>query len=153
MLILSIPFGFVNSLTQYALIAVGQQRFLTRAFVIGVVFNVVTNVLLIPRYGFQAAAVTTIFSEIALLIPFYYGVRKYIAPLPWVDLYWRPLVAGVVMAAVTYASWPVNPALAVLAGLLAYPVALVLLGTFRHPDLAPFFEGRRMRRLRWLTLG
>ena len=153
LLILSIPFGFVNSLTQYALIAVGQQRFLTRAFVIGVVFNVVTNVLLIPRYGFQAAAVTTIFSEIALLIPFYYGVRKYIAPLPWVDLYWRPLVAGVVMAAVTYASWPVNPALAVLAGLLAYPVALVLLGTFRHPDLAPFFEGRRMRRLRWLTLG
>ncbi len=152
LLILSIPFGFVNSLTQYALIAVGQQRFLTRAFIIGVVFNVASNVVLIPRYGFQAAAVTTIFSEIALLIPFYYGVRKYIAPLPWVDLYWRPLFAGGIMAAVTYAIWSVNPILAVMIGLLAYPVALVLIGTFRHPDLAPFFAGRRMQRLRWLAL-
>ncbi len=151
LLILSIPFGFVNSLTQYALIAVNQQRFLTRAFIIGVAFNIASNLILIPRYGFQAAAVTTILSEIALLIPFYVGVRRYIAPLPWVDLYWRPVVAALAMAGVTYALWSVNALAALAAGLAAYPVALVLVGTFRHPDLEPFFESGRMQRLRWLA--
>ena len=142
LLILSIPFGFVNSLTQYALIAVGQQRFLTRAFIIGVTFNIVTNILLIPRYGFQAAAVTTIFSEIALLIPFYYGVRKYIAPLPWVDLYWRPVVAGLGMAAITWGLWSVNPLLGLTSGFVGYLLILVLVGTLRHPDIAPFVAER-----------
>ncbi len=146
LLILSIPFGFVNSLTQYALIAVGQQRFLTRAFVIGVLFNVGSNLLLIPRYGFQAAALTTILSEIALLVPFYYGVRRYIAPLPWVDLYWRPVVAGSIMAGVMRLLWPMGPGLAVFVAWLSYPLALALVGTFRHPDLAPFFRRGLLRR-------
>ena len=35
-MIWSIPIGWVNSVTQYVLISVNQQRFLTRAFVIGV---------------------------------------------------------------------------------------------------------------------
>ncbi|NPA91045.1 MAG: oligosaccharide flippase family protein [Chloroflexi bacterium] len=151
LLILSIPIGFVNSLTQYALIAVGQQRFLTRAFIIGVLFNILSNLLLIPRYGYQAAAVTTILSELALLVPFYYGVRRYIAPLPWLDLYWRPLVAGGAMAGVMGVLWPVNPLLAVSTGFGTYLLALVVLRTFAHPDLAPFFTGRRLRFLRWLT--
>ena len=38
-MIWSVPIGFVNSVTQYALIAVNQQRFLTRAFLIGVAFT------------------------------------------------------------------------------------------------------------------
>lgn len=153
LLILSIPFGFVNSLTQYALIAVNQQRFLTRAFLIGVAFNLGSNLLLIPRYGFQAAAFTTILSEIALLIPFYYGVRRYIAPLPWLDLYWRPLLAALTMAGVMALLWSVHILLAVILGWVAYGVSLILLGTFRHPDLLPFFAGARLRRLRWVTLG
>ena len=143
LLILSIPFGFVNSLTQYALIAVGQQRFLTRAFLIGVSFNILTNILLIPRYGFQAAAFTTILSEIALLVPFYYGVRKYIAPLPWVDLYWRPVLAGWVMAGLIYKLWTTTPLLGILVGFLGYGITLILVGTLHHPDIAPFLAERK----------
>ena len=51
-IIWSIPIGFVNSVTQYVLIAVNQQHFLTRAFVMGVVFNMVGNLILIPRLGY-----------------------------------------------------------------------------------------------------
>lgn len=48
-IIWSIPIGFVgDSVTQYALIAVNQQHFLTRAFVLGVVFNIVGNLIDIP---------------------------------------------------------------------------------------------------------
>ncbi|HRI57749.1 MAG TPA: flippase, partial [Anaerolineae bacterium] len=86
LLIWSIPVGFINSVTQYVLIAVGQQRFLTRAFLIGVTFNVTANLVLIPRYGFAGAAVATILSEWSLFFPFYYAVRRHVAPLPWADV-------------------------------------------------------------------
>ena len=73
-----LPWSFVNSVTQYVLIAVNQQRFLTLAFVIGVAFNVAANLILIPPFGYVAAAAVTVASEIVLLIPFYYAVRKHL---------------------------------------------------------------------------
>ena len=88
------PIGFINSVTQYVLIALDQQRFLTRAFAIGLAFNLGANLLLIPRFGYPAAAITHVFSELALLIPFYVGIRRYLAPIPWFKILWRPLVAG-----------------------------------------------------------
>jgi hypothetical protein len=75
-----LPLSFVNSVTQYVLIAIDQQRFLTKAFLIGVSFNVVANLLVIPTYSYRGAAVVTILSEFALLIPFYYAVRKHLGP-------------------------------------------------------------------------
>ena len=147
LLILSVPIGFVNSVTQYVLIAVNQQRFLTRAFVIGVVFNIAANLIFIPRYGYQAAALILIPSELALLIPFYICVRRHVAPIPWLDILWRPVVAALVMTAVIWALRPVSLPLALLLGFLAGGLVLVLLGTFRHPD----FDVLRQR-LKWEKL-
>ncbi len=147
LLIWSIPVGFVNSVTQYALISVGQQRFLTRAFVIGVTFNVVANMIMIPRFGFAGAAVVTILSEWSLLFPFYYGVRRHIAPLPWFDLLWRQGAAAAGMA-LTALLLRQQPWLAAAASSLVYLALLLLLGAFRHPDIqrvlqvAPFVKRR-----------
>jgi O-antigen/teichoic acid export membrane protein len=134
LLIWSIPVGFVNSVTQYVLIAVGQQRFLTRAFVIGVTFNVVANLYMIPRYGFAGAAVVTILSEWSLLFPFYYAVRRYVAPLPWIDLLWRQAVAALGMG-LTAVLLRGQPWLAAALSSLVYLALLLLLGAFRHPDI------------------
>ncbi|MGD2040095.1 MAG: oligosaccharide flippase family protein, partial [Anaerolineae bacterium] len=80
-----LPFSFVNSVTQYVLIAIDQQRFLTKAFLVGVTFNIVANLAVIPAFSYQGAAVVTILSELALLIPFYYAIRKHLGPLPWLS--------------------------------------------------------------------
>ena len=147
LLIWSIPVGFINSVTQYVLIAVGQQRFLTRAFLIGVTFNVTANLVLIPRYGFAGAAVATILSEWSLFFPFYYAVRRHVAPLPWADLVWRQAAAaaGMALAALLLRG---QPWIAAGVSSLVYLAILLLLKTFSHPDIqrvlqvVPFF-GRR----------
>ncbi len=147
LLIWSIPVGFINSVTQYVLIAVGQQRFLTRAFLIGVTFNVTANLVLIPRYGFAGAAVATILSEWSLFFPFYYAVRRHVALLPWVDLVWRQAAAaaGMALAALLLRG---QPWIAAGVSSLVYLAILLLLKTFSHPDIqrvlqvVPFF-GRR----------
>jgi O-antigen/teichoic acid export membrane protein len=139
-LIWSIPFGFVNSVTQYVLIAVDQQRFLTRAFVIGVVFNIVTNLIFIPRYSYLASATITILSELALLLPFYYGVRKYIGPVPWHEVAWRPAVAAAGMGIVIWLLRPVSLGVGVVASFPAYLALLWVLGAFATPDVAGLLE-------------
>jgi O-antigen/teichoic acid export membrane protein len=132
----SIPFGWINSITNYALISVDQKRGLTRAFAISVVFNVVANLLLLPAYGFRAAAALTIASEIFEGLAFYYYVRKSIGPMPWLRILWRPWFSALCMAGVTLALWPLHPALALPAGLLVYGGAVALLRVFRADERA-----------------
>lgn len=137
-IIWSIPIGFVNSVTQYVLIAVNQQRYLTRAFIIGVLFNVAGNLLLIPRFGYVGAAVATIFSEFSLLIPFYWSVRRHVGVVPWASIFARPLAALGVMHGVIYGLQrvQVNLWIATGFGLIAYLLALAVLGVFQREEMA-----------------
>ncbi len=135
LLIWSIPFGFINSVTQYVLIAIDKQRFLTGAFVVGASFNLVANLLLIPTFSYQAAAVTTILSEIVLLLPFYYGVRKHLSAVPWIDLIWRPVVSTLLAGALLWLLRDVSFLLLIPLALAVYAVSLIVTGTFTEEDL------------------
>jgi O-antigen/teichoic acid export membrane protein len=145
LMVWSIPIGWINSVTNYVLIAVDQQRFLTRAFIAGLVFNLVANGIFIYAYDYRAAAVVTIFSELVLLISFYVGIRRYLAPVPWTALLWRPLLAGGVMAAAGLALMPVNVPLALLAALGLYALCSLVLKPFT-PDEIALVLGRPRRR-------
>lgn len=92
------PLGFINSVTQYVLIALNKQRFLTGAFAIGLAFNLVANIILIRRYGYIASAYITVASEFVLLVPFYIGIRKHLAKIPWLELLWKPIASVVPLA-------------------------------------------------------
>ncbi|MHB0877734.1 MAG: flippase, partial [Anaerolineae bacterium] len=149
-LIWYMPLGFVNSVTQYVLIALDEQRYLTRAFVIGVSFNVIANVITIPTYGYQAAAAVTVLSELALLIPFMARVYRHLEPVPWLDVIWRPAVAAVAMAGVFVAGRAGGlPVLAVVPiAALAYALVLLAIGFTRSPDVdvvVGLFRGRLRR--------
>ncbi|MCA9910495.1 MAG: polysaccharide biosynthesis C-terminal domain-containing protein, partial [Anaerolineae bacterium] len=149
LMIWSIPIGWMNSLTQYALIALDLQRMITRAFVIGVTFNLVTNLIFIPQYGFQAAAVTTIFSELALLIPFAMLMQRSVGKIDWLDLIWRPVVATGAMLAVVVLGWAIAPLPALLAAIGVYVAVLIALrplSTDEWTRLAPLLPAR-LRRL------
>ena len=100
-MIWSIPIGWMNSLTQYALIALDLQRWITRAFFGAVAFNIISNLILIPRFGFQAAAVTTILSELVLFVPFAWLMHRGLGgAVGWGAILWRPLVAAAAMLAI-----------------------------------------------------
>ena len=119
-LICFLPFSYLNGLTQYALIAVGRQRFITIAFIISAGFNILANVLLIPRFGFYGASVVTVASEIVLMVPFLHATRQSIGSLPWYRTAGKPALAGLVMAGVTWLGRSFEPHLAVLLGAAAY---------------------------------
>lgn len=135
LLIFFLPFSYVNSVTQYVLIALDQQRFLTKAFFIGVSFNFIANLIFIPQYGYQAAAVITVLSEMVLFIPFYYCVRKNIGPLPWGHIVWKPALSAGVMALMLWATRAGSLAWRLPLAVLLYIALLIAMGGFRDEDM------------------
>lgn len=137
LLIWFLPFSYVNSVTHYVLIALNQQRYLTFAFLGGVFFNVVANILVIPTYGLAGASVVTVLSEIALLIPFFYGVRLHLGWLPPVRPIIRPMIATIPMAAVILLVRQSVPLpFTVLVAVAAYVPCLVVIGGLDSDDFA-----------------
>jgi len=138
LMIWSIPIGFINSVTHYVLIALNQQRFLTRAFAIGLIFTVAANVVFIPIYSYQASALIHLFSELALLLPFYYCLRRHLAPVSWGRLLWRPALAAGLMAGLLWLLHDASLLLTVPLGSLIYLLALILLKTFSEEEISLF---------------
>jgi O-antigen/teichoic acid export membrane protein len=126
LMIWSIPIGWMNSLTQYVLIAVGLQRMITRAFAVAVTFNIVVNILFIPQFNFQAAAIATILSELVLFVPFIYLLRSKLDTYSLLSLIWRPIIAVVAMV-LPVILLHTQPIPALMIGGILYAVVLLLL--------------------------
>lgn len=132
-LIWFLPFSFMNSVVHYVLIALNEQRFLTRAFLVGLGFNLAANWLAIPPLTYRGAALVTVLSELALLVPFYYALRKHMSALPILDMFWRPGAAAAAMAAALFVLMPQNLFVALIVGTLVYGLGLFVLGAL-GPD-------------------
>jgi len=144
-LILFLVFSYVNGLTQYALIAVGRQRRITQAFVIGVLFNIIANALLIPRFTIYAAAAVTVLSELVLLAPFLIGIWPSVRPLPIAQIVARPALAAAGTGAIALGLHQSSWLLLIPACLAAYPILFLLLGGLPATDrrqLAELFARR-----------
>jgi O-antigen/teichoic acid export membrane protein len=142
-LIWFLPFSFVNGVTQYVLIAVDRQRFLTLAFLVATTFNLAANLVLIPRAGYLGAALVTVLSEVVLLGPFWWAVTRHLPPVSVLRVAWRPTLAAAVMAAVLVpvAQW--SWLLSIPAGAVAYGALLARLGGLDADDRAVWQRLRR----------
>ncbi|OGD85539.1 hypothetical protein A2164_00840 [Candidatus Curtissbacteria bacterium RBG_13_35_7] len=65
---LGMPFFFLSALFWHLLIIYGKQKLLIYVYLAGAIFNLLANLIFIPTYGFLAAAVITVISEILITI-------------------------------------------------------------------------------------
>jgi O-antigen/teichoic acid export membrane protein len=127
LMVWSIPIGWINSITNYVLIALNRQRVLTWAFVIGVAFNVTANLIFLPRYSYPAAAIITIFSELTLLVAFYIVLRSALGRVSWLGLLWRPALAATLMTGATLILARTHLLAGLGGGLAVYLAVLIVL--------------------------
>ncbi len=76
-IIFAILFNFINTFINFSFITIEKQHLLLYINSSGIIFNIITNLIFIPKYGFIAAAATTILSEILILIIGYSILRKH----------------------------------------------------------------------------
>jgi O-antigen/teichoic acid export membrane protein len=135
-LIWFLPLSFLNGLTQYVLIALDRQRAITVAFIVGATFNVAANLVLIPLYGYVAAAVVTVASELILLVPFWLAARALIPSFGLVATAWRLLVGLVLGAAALWFLSSHGPALAAIGSLAIFGIVSLVLGAFSREEVS-----------------
>ena len=101
-LALAYVFGFVNNAFIGALTAMDRQGTFAKAAGIAVMVNIVLNLILIPQFGFMAAAWNTVATEIVLTGVGYWLTARHLGGLPLGSTVWRPILAGLVMGAVLF---------------------------------------------------
>lgn len=130
----SISFGY---LVGNMVVILELQRVLLRNAAVGLVINVVLNVLLIPRYGFQAAAWITLLTEATVMSLSMRAVLRALGMRPRVRRLARILAAAVAMGAVVGLARAAGAPLGVLAAsaAVAYALGLVLLRVLSREEL------------------
>lgn len=133
-LIWYLPLSYVNGVTQYALIALDRPRTITLAFGLAAVFNLVFNLVLIPRIGINAAAVATVLSEVVLFVPLWRALHSEIEPTPLWRIAWKPCLAALAMllAMLLAGRWHIG--LALVAGPAVFGALLLGLGALGDDD-------------------
>ncbi len=134
LLVLHMPPGFLNSFLHYVLIAYNRQRAVTWCFAGAAAFNIAANSLLIPHWGYRAAALNTVLTELVLLVPFWLLATGHIR-LSATAVAGRVLAAALPVAGLMVLTRPVSPILAFGLGLVLYPAALVATGGLTRADL------------------
>lgn len=126
-LIWFLPLSYLNGLTQYVLIAAGRQRAITRAFLMAAAFNILANLIVIPRWGYLGAAVVTVLSEAVLLVPFQRALGGIVDGRTLWRALRRPVVAalGAALPFFGLSAWPL---LGLVVGLGVYGACLLAPG-------------------------
>jgi O-antigen/teichoic acid export membrane protein len=126
-LVWSIIFGWLNSLTNYVLIALDRQRYVVGASAARVLFAVVGNVLLVPRFGYVASAWIIIGGELILNLLFAVDLGRELGGVAWGKIVGRPAAAGLAMGATAWVLGAESRPLGLVTSILVYGVTLVVL--------------------------
>lgn len=143
-----------NGLAQIAGAGLGlhkKSKIIMQNSLISAIFNIGINVLTVPRWGYQAAAVNTLLAYALLLTLTGIRTRPYMAwRVPWVDMA-RIAAACALMGAVVWFAFPgVTDSVWILlleagVGAVVYAIAVLAFGAVRASERAWIAHGIRTR--------
>lgn len=137
-LALAYVFAFVNNAFIGALTVLDRQASYAKAAGLSLVVNVLLNLILIPPFGYIAAAWTTVVTEMVLVGVGWWLTVKHLGKLHLPAASWRPILAGLVMGVVLFPLRNVtgdDVLLVVLLGVAVYAAAAILLRAVTREEI------------------
>jgi O-antigen/teichoic acid export membrane protein len=133
--------AFMSTLLGYVMIALGHQKSVLWLNVTALLFNLVLNLVLIPPYGYLAAASVATASEVVIAIALLWLTWRFVRFRPASTVPLRALIAGATMAVAVAFAHP-NLPVAVAVGVVVYVTALFLLRVPEQLELPQLFARR-----------
>lgn len=124
---------FLNFLYGYVLSSINQQN--KRMFSQGstAIFNIVANLILIPKMGYVGAAIGSLITEVFLFVLYYWYVSKLFYTYNFLNILAKPLIASTVML-IFIKSTNFGLILTLLISATVYLITIFLLRTFDKDD-------------------
>ncbi len=143
-LIWVLPLMYTSEFLGYVVLIADKEDRVARAVLISTAFNVIVNSFLVPRYGFIAASIMTVLTEMILVSQYIWSIKSLIHQIDLNKTFLRPLIAAIIMGLVvllvhSQLSLIVNVAL----GGAVYLGSLLLLGVIGKDELR-FIRAIRM---------
>ncbi len=135
-LIWVVPLMYVSEFLGYVVVVAGRESRVARAVLISTGINVGLNLLLVPLFGFFAAAIMTVLTEAVLVGQYLWLLRSLLREFNWGQVLLGPLLAALAMGLGVYLvhshfSFSLN----VLVGAAIYSVFLFVLGVAGREEI------------------
>lgn len=127
-------FLFVNLVSGYLLNSIDEQKWFTIAAFVGVVANIILNLILIPTYSYKGAAFATLITEILIFVVLQHKARDSGYSINFSKLLIKPLIAVGLMGGIVYFLFQLHLIILVAIGALTYLSALLILGWFQENE-------------------
>ena len=134
-LIWTVLFLFINGAASVLLNAINQEKTVTKIYIIAALFNVCLNLILIPVYSYDGAAIATVISEILITILTLYFISKtnYKPDLSLFKSVIKLVICGIILIIILY-NIKVSLYLAIPIGLAVYLLSLFLTKSIDEQD-------------------
>jgi O-antigen/teichoic acid export membrane protein len=128
-------FGSIGWLLGTTLQSINKQKMFAFAALTGAIFNVIINLILIPKLSYIGASLSTLISDLILLSILFYFVSKYLYRLPLFKIIIKPLISGIIMSIFIILFNNINLFVIVPISLLLYLTVLYILGEISKEDI------------------
>jgi len=118
--------SFFGAVMTYTVIAAGRQRLLTLPYVAAALFNVVANLILIPRYSYIAASYITVATEALVVLYVSILVYRLLRITPTWAVTGKAIAGSLIMAGAIYWFKLDNLGLNILLGTAVYSAVVLI---------------------------
>lgn len=139
-LIISLIFAFIIRPVNKVLVAIGKQKIPVYLTVIIGPLNIILNIILIPIFSLNGAAIATLISEILLFLITYFFLYKYSYRISLFKMSFKVIIASIIMGLFIYLFYSINLILLIFLSAIIYILAIFLLKIFDKIDFKLFKE-------------
>lgn len=133
---------FLGNLFGHSIIALDKQKKAAWIYFGGMLFNVITNLIFIPKYSYLGAAMTTVFTELLVTVLMFYLICKTIHYFPCFKMFLKAVLAGLIMGGFLYFFQAWNIFILIILGILIYGIALYLVRGIKKQEILLLIKGK-----------
>lgn len=134
-LIISVIFMFQSNLGETVLASINRWRFVIYAASIGVITNIVLNLLLIPEYGYIGAGIATVITEFLYFYFIYHFLIKAGHRIGIAKILFKPLLVSLILAISLYITRHLGLLIITLISGIIYISGIILTGALDKDEL------------------
>jgi len=135
-LIWVLPFMYASEFLGYVIVIANKEALVARAVIISTGFNILLNIFLVPKYGYIAASVMTVITEMVLVGQYIYFLRNQNTGLEWSRIIALPLVSSLLMGVIVYIlQTRIHFLFNVIIGVVVYFIVSLAIGVIGKEEL------------------
>lgn len=133
-IIWTIPFLFLVMMFGNMFVSINKENLLLKILFVAMIFNIVSNLILIPQFSYVGSAILTVISEIIIFVMCFYFLSKFVCKIEFVDTLIKPVLASGIMG-LFILSLKINLLLLIPTSVFIYFSVLIILKTFTKDDI------------------